>query len=181
MENIAPLLVFVIFIILSLLNRKKPEQGVPQGKPEESQQPQPKPVDLETFFDEFFGEKKKETLLEDEGELVEVENEPVVLREPTAIERAYEEKGNEYRSFQSEPIEENVFQKHIKKAKIGEDYKFSTGTLAASFDSRSSEFFEESDSNDMVGQKDVGDAVPILDDFSPRDAFIYSEIINRKY
>jgi hypothetical protein len=182
MENIVPLLLLVAYIVIALVKKKNPGQGAPSGKPSENQNPQPKPVDLETIFEDFFGKEKQQPQYETDSELPEeYDLEPVVSREPTAIERAFEEKGYDYDSYQTENIEENVFQQHLNKTNVGEDYKFSKERLDVTVNQNTQGSFGVTDSSGFADDNDFSDILEELDDFSPRDAIIYSEIINKKY
>jgi hypothetical protein len=182
MENILPLLLLVAYIVIALVKKKNPEQGAPSGKPSPNQGPQPKPVDLETIFEDFFGKEKQQPQYETDSDLPEdFDLEPVASREPTAIEEAFEEKGYDYDSYESENIDENVFQEHTNNTNVGANYKFSEEMPKDTVSLYTQGSFGVPESPEFADENDFSDSLEELDDFSPRDAVIYSEIINKKY
>ncbi len=183
MENIAPLLVFVAFIILSLFNKKKSGQGVPQGNPNTNQKPVPRPVDIETVLEEFFGKKGEQPQYDEEGDLLEsFDTEPVIMGEPAAFDKeGYNEQGYEFGSYETETFDENVFQDHVNKTSVGPDYQFGGDNFTFSGDQPLQKTLEEGRVLGVTEQGEISSTIEELEEFSVRDAVIYSEIINRKY
>ncbi len=181
MENLTPLIFIIVALLLSFLNKKKPSQGAPQGSPNPNQKPAPRPVDLETVLEEFFGKKEGQPQYEEEHIPEGFDAEPAPTRGSITSDVADEEQGYEFGTYETETYADSVFQDHVNKTSVGPDYQFGGESYTFSSQLPLPKTPEDTSLSHISEQGEMKNDIEDLDDFSAREAVIYSEIINRKY
>jgi len=181
MENLTPLIFIIVALLFSFLNKKKSGQGAPQNNPNPNQSPAPKPVDIETVFEELFGKKEDQPQYEEEHIPEGFDAEPVPTRGYVSSEMGTEDEGYEFGTYETQTFDESVFQGHVNKTGVGPDYQFGGENFTFSSQLAIQKNLEDQIYSDFPEEDESGSPFDDLNEFSPRDAVIYSEIINRKY
>lgn len=174
MEDYIYIILVIAWLAISLL-KKKPKSE-PAGQTSQAPRPEttsmPQEVEIEDMLEEFFGTKR------------ESKPQPEIVREPTAIERSFEEQNQQYSSFDEDFAHqpEPVFNEYANLEMIDESYQFSTEVREQTIDelirANAAEDARKQAEDELMDVNADGVDIP---EFNLRSAIIFSEIINRKY
>jgi hypothetical protein len=174
MEDFVYIILVIAWLVISLMKRKPkneaPAKPRPASRPETASEP--KPVNIEEMFQEFFGGK------------TEKQPEPELVRDQTAIERSYEQQEQKYSSFDDDYLEmpEPVFEEFTGEEAVAEEYKFVTEIREQTIDDLIRANAAEEARMRAAGELAEENAERHdLPEFDIRSAVIFSEILNRKY
>jgi hypothetical protein len=203
MEQFTPIILLILWLIVSFLNNRKKQAAPPARpvpRPETTSRPQE--TDLEEMLKDIFGKEEVPTQetrpVVAEKQKVPEFFEPVAEmqedtfsqrsyqeRELTTIEQAFEQSGQDYQSFETAEavLPEAAFEQHTGLEALESDYQFFTAANnPASLEDAQTllEKARELPTEEMELIQDEFEQQPFRE-FNAQDAVIFSEILNRKY
>jgi len=169
MDEILYVIFLVLWLVFSIYKKKaKAKQATQGAKPlgREASTPPPPGSDLESMFEEFFGEKVKKRVIEEHPAEQKITEEPKTIREDfSEAQMAYD----------------SIFQDYSGADVVRDDYNFEHVGLTDVSNYKMSQIDKEDDRNIIFEEKDQEEKKEhgILMEFDPVKAVIYSEILKR--
>jgi len=201
MEQLTPIVLLILWLIVSFLNNKKKQTAKPAPRPMTTSRPQES--DLEEMLKDIFGKKEEpaqgEKPVAADTQKVPEFFEPVVEmqedtvpgkayqeRELTTIEQAFEETGQDYKSFDTVQtiLPETTLEASPGLEALESNYQFSaeTSNLVSLEDAHALlEKARELPEEEIEVYQEEEFEPRAIREFNAQDAVLFSEILNRKY
>ena len=208
MEQIAPIILLILWLIVSFLNNKKKPAAPQKAAPRPETTSLPADSELKEMLEDFFGgddekQSKKmgqpanKTSKPDYSE--EVDNSPEIVYQQTYENRSESESqrelvDNPYYEMKQEESEPHTFEHQSYETVV--DKAFTYDQLPTTFEYNENIFdttpvsletlqtsmpeYKDLSRQEIVEEAEVADK-RILKEFNLRDAVIFSEILNRRY